>query len=178
MGLGCCSQLHLLQLETGAVVLSSPCREQSLLVKSTDACSFCACLVNAAEDAGACSGNRKYFDLLVLGEECANPKPYPDPYLEALKVLGLQPHEAIVCEDSPSGACSLESWPCMHSMLVPILHALVRGCICSIGVTMRPLLTASVYVSWVGGRLASFSSADVCTLTSQERAAQCTAKHA
>jgi hypothetical protein len=47
---------------------------------------------------------RTYFDILVLGEECARPKPHPDPYQEALKAFGLQPHEAIVCEDSPAGA--------------------------------------------------------------------------
>ncbi len=41
---------------------------------------------------------------MVLGEESARPKPHPDPYQDALKALGLQPHEAIICEDSPSGA--------------------------------------------------------------------------
>ena len=40
---------------------------------------------------------------MVLGEECANPKPYPDPYLEGLKAFGVKPEETIVCEDSPSG---------------------------------------------------------------------------
>jgi HAD superfamily hydrolase (TIGR01509 family) len=44
---------------------------------------------------------------MVLGEECTRAKPFPDPYLEALKALGLQPHEAIVVEDSPAGVCSL-----------------------------------------------------------------------
>ncbi len=39
----------------------------------------------------------------MLGEECANPKPYPDPYLEGLKAFGVKPEETIVCEDSPSG---------------------------------------------------------------------------
>ena len=41
---------------------------------------------------------------MVLGEECARPKPHPDPYQVALEALGLSPHEAIVIEDSPSGA--------------------------------------------------------------------------
>jgi len=40
---------------------------------------------------------------VVLGEECANPKPYPDPYQEGLKAFGIKPEETIVCEDSPSG---------------------------------------------------------------------------
>jgi HAD superfamily hydrolase (TIGR01509 family) len=43
------------------------------------------------------------FEGVVLGEECARAKPHPDPYLEGLRLLGLQPHEAIVVEDSPAG---------------------------------------------------------------------------
>lgn len=45
------------------------------------------------------------FEAVVLGEECARAKPHPDPYLRGLELLGLQPHEAIVIEDSPSGVC-------------------------------------------------------------------------
>lgn len=44
-----------------------------------------------------------YFEAIVLGEECERAKPHPDPYQRALQLLGLQPHEAIVIEDSPSG---------------------------------------------------------------------------
>jgi HAD superfamily hydrolase (TIGR01509 family) len=44
-----------------------------------------------------------YFEAVVLGEECARAKPHPDPYQQALQLLGLQPHEAIVIEDSPAG---------------------------------------------------------------------------
>ena len=52
---------------------------------------------------------REWFDIIVLGEESARPKPYPDPYQDALKASGTQPDEAIICEDSPSGA-ALESF--------------------------------------------------------------------
>lgn len=45
-----------------------------------------------------------YFEAVVLGEECERAKPHPDPYLKGLQLLGLQPHEAIVIEDSPAGA--------------------------------------------------------------------------
>lgn len=51
-------------------------------------------------------GDRDAFEVVVLGEECARPKPHPDPYQVALNALGLLPHEAIVIEDSPSGALS------------------------------------------------------------------------
>ena len=49
---------------------------------------------------------RDTFEVIVLGEDCARPKPHPDPYQKALEVLGLQPHEAIVIEDSPFGAAA------------------------------------------------------------------------
>lgn len=45
-----------------------------------------------------------YFEAVVLGEECERAKPHPDPYQQGLQLLGLQPHEAIVIEDSPAGA--------------------------------------------------------------------------
>ena len=49
-------------------------------------------------------GMDKWFDAVILGEDCKLPKPHPDPYLEGLRVLGLRKDEALVCEDSPSGA--------------------------------------------------------------------------
>lgn len=39
----------------------------------------------------------------VLGVECANPKPHPDPYLTALANLGATAETALVFEDSPNG---------------------------------------------------------------------------
>lgn len=47
----------------------------------------------------------RYFEAVVLGEECERPKPFPDPYQAGLRALGLQPHEALAIEDSPSGVC-------------------------------------------------------------------------
>ena len=41
---------------------------------------------------------------MILGEECARAKPFPDPYLEGLKFLGIAPSEALVFEDSLSGS--------------------------------------------------------------------------
>jgi HAD superfamily hydrolase (TIGR01509 family) len=61
-----------------------------------------------------------YFEAVVLGEECVRAKPHPDPYLQALEVLGLQPHEAIVIEDSPAG----ETFSALH---VAANHGLVLG---------------------------------------------------
>ena len=46
---------------------------------------------------------------MILGEECARAKPFPDPYLEGLKVLDIAPSEALVFEDSLSGSYVIPS---------------------------------------------------------------------
>ncbi len=45
----------------------------------------------------------KFFDDLVFGYEVKNSKPAPDIFLKACEKLGVEPEEAIVLEDSPSG---------------------------------------------------------------------------
>ncbi|KAK1425133.1 hypothetical protein QVD17_20478 [Tagetes erecta] len=44
-----------------------------------------------------------YFEVVVLAEECARPKPFPDPYLKALNTLKVSPNHTFVFEDSVSG---------------------------------------------------------------------------
>eukprot|EP00850_Spirogloea_muscicola_P015368 SM000117S25488 [mRNA] locus=s117:123004:124571:+ [translate_table: standard] len=48
-------------------------------------------------------GLSHYFEHLVIGSECARPKPYPEPYLEGLACLGEDARHAFALEDSPSG---------------------------------------------------------------------------
>eukprot|EP00249_Psilotum_nudum_P011492 c23205_g1_i2 orf=244-939(+) len=48
-------------------------------------------------------GLTDFFELVVLGSECERPKPYPHPYLEALKCLGVSSDQAFAFEDSASG---------------------------------------------------------------------------
>ena len=43
------------------------------------------------------------FEHLVIGNECTRPKPFPDPYLEGMRLLGVTPEESVAFEDSPSG---------------------------------------------------------------------------
>lgn len=45
----------------------------------------------------------QYFDHLVCGDEVTHSKPNPEIYLKALKLAGLEPHEVVAFEDSPSG---------------------------------------------------------------------------
>ena len=43
---------------------------------------------------------------LVIGAECSRAKPYPDPYIEGMRQLGVRPEECLVFEDSRSGVRS------------------------------------------------------------------------
>jgi beta-phosphoglucomutase len=51
-------------------------------------------------------GLRDRFDTIVLGDECARAKPEPDPYLEALRLLGADAAASLAFEDSPTGVQS------------------------------------------------------------------------
>ncbi|MFI1988700.1 HAD family hydrolase [Actinoplanes sp. NPDC020271] len=46
------------------------------------------------------------FDVLVCGDEVARPKPDPEPYLTAARLLGVPIGECVAIEDSPSGVAS------------------------------------------------------------------------
>ncbi|WP_019878215.1 HAD family hydrolase [Sporichthya polymorpha] len=46
------------------------------------------------------------FAALVTGDEVDRPKPYPDPYLVAARMLGQDPARCLAIEDSPKGVAS------------------------------------------------------------------------
>lgn len=46
------------------------------------------------------------FGALVTGDEVANGKPHPEPYLLAAATLGVDPGECVAIEDSPTGVRS------------------------------------------------------------------------
>ena len=48
----------------------------------------------------------RHFSEMVFGDEVANAKPHPEPYLLALKKTGLKPHEVVAFEDSDVGIAS------------------------------------------------------------------------
>lgn len=56
-----------------------------------------------AEAALAALGLAGRFEAVVIGEECARPKPDPLPYREAMRRLGVTPARAAAFEDSRSG---------------------------------------------------------------------------
>jgi len=51
-------------------------------------------------------GLDKYIDLMIIGNECNKPKPYPDPYLTAIDKLHISNNKSIIFEDSKTGLLS------------------------------------------------------------------------
>lgn len=43
------------------------------------------------------------FDVVVTGDEVLRPKPFPEPYLQAARMLGVDITDTVVLEDSPNG---------------------------------------------------------------------------
>ncbi|WVZ57704.1 hypothetical protein U9M48_008057 [Paspalum notatum var. saurae] len=48
-------------------------------------------------------GLADFFPVLVIGSECDRAKPFPDPYLRALHLIGASPDHTFIFEDSASG---------------------------------------------------------------------------
>ena len=55
---------------------------------------------------------RRYFSATVCGDEVANGKPAPDPYLRAAALLGRKPQECLAVEDSVTGSAAAERAGC------------------------------------------------------------------
>jgi HAD superfamily hydrolase (TIGR01509 family) len=49
------------------------------------------------------SGLARYFDIVVSAEDVAHPKPAPDIYLAACRLLAVEPSDAVALEDSALG---------------------------------------------------------------------------
>ncbi len=43
------------------------------------------------------------FEATVTGDEVKRGKPHPQPFLKALKIMGLQPNDVVVIENAPFG---------------------------------------------------------------------------
>jgi beta-phosphoglucomutase len=61
------------------------------------------------------SEQQAHFDFIITGDEVAQAKPFPDPYLTAARQLGLRPEECIVVENAPLGieAARNAGMPCV-----------------------------------------------------------------
>jgi HAD superfamily hydrolase (TIGR01509 family) len=61
---------------------------------------------------------RDRFTLTVAGDEVANTKPHPEPYLTAARLLDVDPRQCVALEDSPNGTESATAAGC-HVVAVP-----------------------------------------------------------
>lgn len=55
------------------------------------------------------TGFMKYFDFVILREDCTNSKPDPEPYLKAIARSGMRPEDCLVLEDSRRGLVAAKS---------------------------------------------------------------------
>jgi HAD superfamily hydrolase (TIGR01509 family) len=65
------------------------------------------------------------FRVVVTGDQVANGKPHPEPYLTAAAALGVRPEECVAIEDSNTGAKSAEEAGCLVLVVenhVPVLE--------------------------------------------------------
>ena len=58
------------------------------------------------------------FQVIVTGDQVANGKPHPEPYLTAAAALGVAPEDCVAIEDSNTGTISAESAGC-RVLVVP-----------------------------------------------------------
>jgi HAD superfamily hydrolase (TIGR01509 family) len=56
---------------------------------------------------------RGTFDAVVTGDEVTHGKPHPEPYLRAAALLGVDPHQCVAIEDSPTGIQSAMAAGCV-----------------------------------------------------------------
>ena len=68
---------------------------------------------------------RHHFAATVCGDEVAEGKPAPDPYLLGAALLGVDPADCLAVEDSPTGAAAAEAAGC--AVLVVPLEVAVPG---------------------------------------------------
>jgi HAD superfamily hydrolase (TIGR01509 family) len=94
------------------------------LFAEIEAAGIPAALVSASSRriVDACLGSigAGHFGLTVSGDDVANGKPHPEPYLTAAGLLGVDPARCVVIEDSPTGAASGAAAGCR---VVAIPHA-------------------------------------------------------
>jgi HAD superfamily hydrolase (TIGR01509 family) len=63
-------------------------------------------------DAALTTLPRDFFKFTISADDVIRTKPFPDPYLEAAKRMGLAPGDTVVFEDSLTGIASAKSAGC------------------------------------------------------------------
>jgi HAD superfamily hydrolase (TIGR01509 family) len=94
----------------GARELLVACREAGLPTALVSA--SWTRLIDAVSDKIAADIGMSPFDVVVAGDDVANSKPHPDPYLAAAAALGVDPADCLAVEDSPTGVRSAVAAGC------------------------------------------------------------------
>lgn len=55
------------------------------------------------------AGLESAFEIVVSGDDTARGKPYPDPYLKGMEILGMPPANCVVVENAPLGLASAKA---------------------------------------------------------------------
>jgi beta-phosphoglucomutase-like phosphatase (HAD superfamily) len=82
--------------------------DKKLMHKSLRSCGFIlGCVTNSIRRTAdlmlSRTGQIKHLSLLVTNEDVENPKPKPDSFNRAMKILGVSPDEVLIVEDSDKG---------------------------------------------------------------------------
>ena len=87
----------------------------------------------------------QHFEVVVGGDMITKGKPNPDIFLKAAELLGLQPQECIVVEDSPAGIRAAYAAG-MKAVLVPDQAAITQEIIDMSDVVLKSLCDMPAYV--------------------------------
>jgi beta-phosphoglucomutase-like phosphatase (HAD superfamily) len=68
---------------------------------------------SGAHRGGARARRNGPFDVTVCAADVTHPKPHPEPYLLAARLLGADPARCVVLEDAPTGVASAEAAGCV-----------------------------------------------------------------
>ena len=63
-------------------------------------------------DAALTTLPKDFFQFTISADDVTRTKPFPDPYLEAAKRMGVEPGSCVVFEDSLTGIASAKSAGC------------------------------------------------------------------
>ncbi|MCW2938897.1 MAG: HAD-superfamily hydrolase, subfamily variant 3 [Actinomycetia bacterium] len=85
---------------------------------------------------------REHFTITLAGDEVTNPKPDPEPYLTAARILGVDPAGCVALEDSPTGVASAEGAGCV-TVAIPSVAPIPRA-------PGRTVLTSLTQIDFAG----------------------------
>lgn len=102
---------------------------EQLLAQAADAgvpCALVSSSLRPVVDAVLAAIGTEHFAVTVSGDDVAQTKPNPDPYLLAAELLGVDPARCVALEDSETGATSAVAAGCL-TVVVPSLVPVPDG---------------------------------------------------